>query len=62
MAAVRAMLERPGGLRALGVHLAIDDLGAGYSVLACLRSLPMDTLKLAKPFVDGLLLGPRRRP
>jgi diguanylate cyclase (GGDEF)-like protein len=52
-----AMLERLGGLRALGVHLAIDDFGTGYSALAYLRSLPVDTLKLAKPFVDGLLHG-----
>jgi diguanylate cyclase (GGDEF)-like protein len=52
-----AMLERLGGLRALGVHLAIDDFGTGYSSLAYLRDLPVDTLKLAKPFVDGLLCG-----
>jgi EAL domain-containing protein (putative c-di-GMP-specific phosphodiesterase class I) len=39
------------------VHLAIDDFGTGYSARAYLRSLPVDTLKLAKPFVDGLLLG-----
>ena len=30
---------------------------AGYSALAYLKSLPVDTLKLAKPFVDGLLHG-----
>jgi diguanylate cyclase (GGDEF)-like protein len=52
-----AMLERLGGLRALGVHLAIDDFGTGYSALAYLKTLPVDTLKLAKPFVDGLLRG-----
>jgi diguanylate cyclase (GGDEF)-like protein len=52
-----AMLERLRGLRALGVHLAIDDFGTGYSSLAYLRHLPVDTLKLAKPFVDGLLRG-----
>jgi EAL domain-containing protein (putative c-di-GMP-specific phosphodiesterase class I) len=52
-----AMLERLGGLRALGVHLAIDDFGTGYSALAYLKTLPVDTLKLAKPFVDGLLHG-----
>jgi diguanylate cyclase (GGDEF)-like protein len=52
-----AMLERLGGLRALGVHLAIDDFGTGYFALAYLKTLPVDTLKLAKPFVDGLLHG-----
>ena len=53
----QAMLERLAGLRALGVHLAIDDFGTGYSSLAYLKNLPVDTLKLAKPFVDGLLRG-----
>jgi EAL domain-containing protein (putative c-di-GMP-specific phosphodiesterase class I) len=53
----QAMLERLAGLRALGVHLAIDDFGTGYSSLAYLKHLPVDTLKLAKPFVDGLLRG-----
>ena len=53
----QAMLERLAGLRAIGVHLAIDDFGTGYSSLAYLKNLPVDTLKLAKPFVDGLLRG-----
>ena len=52
-----AKLERLSGLRALGVHLAIDDFGTGYSSLAHLRQLPVDVLKLAKTFVDGLLRG-----
>jgi diguanylate cyclase (GGDEF)-like protein len=40
-------------LRAIGVRIALDDFGTGYSSLACLRSLPVDILKVAKPFVDG---------
>jgi diguanylate cyclase (GGDEF)-like protein len=52
-----ATIERLRALRGLGVHLAIDDFGTGYSSLAYLRRLPVDTLKLAKPFVDGLTRG-----
>jgi diguanylate cyclase (GGDEF)-like protein len=41
-------------LRALGVSLALDDFGTGHSSLAHLREFPIDTLKIAKPFVAGL--------
>ena len=41
-------------LKALGVRLAIDDFGTGYSSLSSLRELPVDILKIAKPFIDGL--------
>jgi diguanylate cyclase (GGDEF)-like protein/PAS domain S-box-containing protein len=37
-----------------GIRIAIDDFGTGYSNLAYLRRLPVHTLKLAGPFVDGL--------
>ena len=41
-------------LRLNGVRVSLDDFGTGYSSLAALRSLPIDELKLAKPFVDDL--------
>jgi predicted signal transduction protein with EAL and GGDEF domain len=41
-------------LRALGVKLAIDDFGAGYSSLAYLQRLPFDKLKIDQGFVAAL--------
>ncbi|HEY7923481.1 MAG TPA: EAL domain-containing protein [Vicinamibacteria bacterium] len=40
-------------LRSLGVHLAIDGFGAGFTSLAHLRQLPVDALKIDLSFVRG---------
>jgi diguanylate cyclase (GGDEF)-like protein len=47
----RATMRR---LRGIGVSLALDDFGTGHSSLAHLRDFPIDTLKIAKPFVSAL--------
>ena len=52
-------------LKALGVRLAVDDFGTGYSSLRYLRQLPLDMLKMPKPFVDDVAgdgRGSRRSP
>ncbi|MDR0203403.1 MAG: EAL domain-containing protein [Delftia acidovorans] len=41
-------------LQALGVRFALDDLGTGYSSLACLQRLPLNQLKVDHSFVQGL--------
>ena len=41
-------------LRALGLHISVDDFGTGYTLLSHLTQLPIDKLKVDRQFVEAL--------
>jgi EAL domain-containing protein (putative c-di-GMP-specific phosphodiesterase class I) len=41
-------------LRDLGVHIAIEDFGIGYSSLSGLQRIPVDSLKIDRSFIQGI--------
>lgn len=49
------MLEK---IKTLGVRISIDDFGTGYSSLNYLKRLPVDAIKIDKPFVQGVTVDP----
>ncbi len=48
-------------VKELGARTALDDFGTGYAMLLNLTHLPVDVLKVAKPFVDAVG-GSNRNP
>ncbi|MFI1798544.1 putative bifunctional diguanylate cyclase/phosphodiesterase [Streptomyces sp. NPDC020379] len=46
-------------LRRLGVRIALDGFGSGYAAISALRRLPIDTLKLDRGLVDGVVESAR---
>lgn len=55
---IQSMLKK---ITALGVKTSIDDFGIGHSSLSSLKSLPFDTLKIDKSFIDDIEIVPESR-
>jgi EAL domain-containing protein (putative c-di-GMP-specific phosphodiesterase class I) len=55
------VIEDLGALRQLGVRIAVDDFGTGFSSLAYLVGMPVDVLKMDQHFIANVETDPQRR-
>lgn len=42
------------GIKDIGIRIAIDDFGSGYSSLAMLKQFPLDTMKIDRSFISNV--------
>ena len=49
---LEVVAQELGAVRALGCQIAVDDFGTGYTSLAHIRRLPIDTIKIDRTFIS----------
>lgn len=54
MESYQAVGDKLKRLKMIGVKIALDDFGQGYSSLSYLKQLPINTLKIDKSFIDSI--------
>ncbi len=53
---LESIIDKINKIRAYGIRVSLDDFGVGYSSLAYLKDLPIDTLKIDKSFIDDVMV------
>lgn len=48
-------------LKTLGIRLALDDFGKGYSSLLHLQAIPFDEIKIDRAFISSMMKEPENR-
>ncbi len=58
MADVQHSIMTLNAIRKMGVRIAVDDFGTGFSSLSYLSRLPVDTLKIDRSFISDMVTRP----